>query len=185
MTIPSAIELSGDLVAAATTLAGLVLVFLGATYTSYQSYAPILRDRTVRDRFRRRAWFVFTGFALSLVAAFSALIGKWFHHEYFALAALLLFAVALLWVLMAAVLSVKGHSVMALGGRRWRRSPHRGAHRPVALSEIEESAAGRRGRRILRLGVLGSADAAGGLPFVFSSFNPWILCFWCCRCRDF
>jgi hypothetical protein len=105
--IPSAIEVSGDIVAAATALAGLVLVFLGATSTSYESYDPIMRDRAIRKRFRRRAWFGFIGFALSLLAVFFALIGKWLHQECSALAALAFFTIALLWILIAAVLSVR------------------------------------------------------------------------------
>jgi hypothetical protein len=100
-------EVSGDVVTAAATLAGLVLVFLGATSTSFESYAPILRDDRIRRRFRRRGWFGFVGFALSLLAAFLGLIGKWLHQEFCALAALGLFAVALVWVLIAAVLSVR------------------------------------------------------------------------------
>jgi hypothetical protein len=100
-------EVSGDLVTAAATLAGLVLVFLGATSTSYESYAPVLRDARIRTRYRRRGWFGFTGFALSLLSAFLALIGKWLHQEWCAFAALVLFTVALLLVLVAAVLSVR------------------------------------------------------------------------------
>jgi hypothetical protein len=99
--IPSAMEVSGDVVTAATTLAGLVLVFLGATSTSYESYPAVMRDRAIRKRFRRRAWFGFAGFALSLLAAFLALEGKWLHHECSALVAFVLFAAALIWVLIA------------------------------------------------------------------------------------
>jgi hypothetical protein len=105
--VPSAIEVSGDVVAAATTLAGLVLIFLGATVSSYESYDAIMRTVALRNRFRYRAWFAFTGFALTLFAAFFALIGKWLHQEWSALAALALFAIALVWVLVAAILSVR------------------------------------------------------------------------------
>jgi hypothetical protein len=107
MTIPSALEVSGDLLAAATTLAGLILVFLGTTYASYQSITGILRDGTVRKKFRCRAWFMFIGFSLSLASALLGLIGKWFHHERYALAAVVLFVIALFWVLLAAIFLIR------------------------------------------------------------------------------
>jgi hypothetical protein len=105
--LPSAIEVSGDVLASATTLAGLVLVFLGATYTSYEAYPAIMRDTKVRARYRRRAWFGFAGFALALLAASAALLGKWLHEERSALAAIGLFGTAMVWVVVAAVLAVR------------------------------------------------------------------------------
>jgi len=95
---PSDIEVSGDIVAPATTWAGLVLVFLGATYSGYASYPLILRDNKVRDRFRRRAWFAFVGFALALFAALRALLSNWLHQEWSAVAALVVFGAAVLVV---------------------------------------------------------------------------------------
>jgi hypothetical protein len=77
-------EVSGDIVSAATTLGGLVLVFLAATFASYESMPGTLRDKTVRKRFRRRAWFGFAGFAFALLAALLALFAKWLHHELYA-----------------------------------------------------------------------------------------------------
>jgi tellurite resistance protein TehA-like permease len=107
LAMAGALEVSGDLIAAATTLAGLVLVFIGATSTGYEGYPAEMRDRALRKRFRRRAWFGFTGFALSVVAAFLALVGKWFHQEWSAFAAVALFIIALIWVIVAAYLSVR------------------------------------------------------------------------------
>lgn len=107
MAIPSAIEVSGDVVAAATTLAGLVLVFLGVTFTSYESYAPVQRGASLRARYKRRAWFIFIGFALAVLAALLALSGKWFHQECLALAAVIIFAVSSLWVVATAVMLVR------------------------------------------------------------------------------
>ena len=66
-----------------------------------------MRDRALRKRFRRRAWFGFTGFALSVVAALLALVGKWFHQEWSAFTAAALFIIALIWVIVAAYLSVR------------------------------------------------------------------------------
>jgi hypothetical protein len=100
-------EVSGDVVAAATTLAGLVLVFLGVTYTSFESYAPVQRGPTLRARYKRRAWFIFTGFALAVFAALLALAGKWLHQECLSLAGLAIFTASSLWVVAAAVLLVR------------------------------------------------------------------------------
>src|SRR5262245_620127 len=105
--IASAMDVSGDVAIAAAALAGLALVFLGATSTSYEAYPQVSRDYRVRARDLRRGWSAFIGFALSLLAAFSALIGKWLHEECCALAALALFCVGLLAVLVAGALSVR------------------------------------------------------------------------------
>jgi len=104
--IPSPIEVSGDVIAAATALAGLILVFLGATSTSYDSYQKT-EQGAVRGRYQRRAWFAFVGFVLALLSAFLALLGKWFHQECASLAGIALFVVALGWVLFAALSSVR------------------------------------------------------------------------------
>jgi uncharacterized membrane protein YiaA len=106
MAIPSAVEVSGDVVSASTALAGLILVFLGATSTSYDSYQATERG-AVRSRYQRRAWFAFTGFALALLSVLLALIGKWLHQECAAVAAMVIFVVALFWTLLAAVFSVR------------------------------------------------------------------------------
>jgi hypothetical protein len=100
-------DVSGDVMAAATTLGGLVLVFLGATFAHYESYDPAQRGREFRARYQRRAWFIFIGFALAVLAALLALIGKWLHHECSAVAGLAIFVVSSLWVVAAAVLLVR------------------------------------------------------------------------------
>ena len=107
MAIPSAMELSGDVVAAASTLGGLVLVFLGATFSSYESYDPVQRGAAFRARYRHRAWFIFIGFALAVLAALLALVGKWLHSECLALAGFTVFIVSSLWVVVAALLLVR------------------------------------------------------------------------------
>jgi tellurite resistance protein TehA-like permease len=105
--IPSTLEVSGDVIAAAATLAGLILVFLGAISTSYDSYDALLRTRTLRARFQRRGWFAFVGFALALSATLLALLGKWFQCNAAVLAAIICFVVALIWALVAGALSVR------------------------------------------------------------------------------
>jgi len=105
--IPSAMEVSGDVVAAAATLGGLVLVFLGATFASYESYDPIQRGRELRARYRFRAWFIFIGFALAILAALSALLGKWLHYDCLAIAGLAIFIVSSLWVVVTAIVLVR------------------------------------------------------------------------------
>lgn len=90
MAIPSATEIAGDVVTASTALAGLILVFLGATSTSYDAYEATERG-AVRNRYQRRAWFAFTGLVLALASVLLALIGKWLHQECAALGAMLLF----------------------------------------------------------------------------------------------
>jgi hypothetical protein len=105
--IPSAMEVSGDVAASATTLGGLVLVFLGATFAHYDSYDPIQRGREFRARSQRRAWFIFIGFALAVLAALLALFGKWLHNECLVLVAVAVFVISSLWVVAAAVLLVR------------------------------------------------------------------------------
>lgn len=106
MATSGVLEVSGDVVAAATTLAGLVLVFLGSTSTSYESYDPLLRAKNIRKRFRKRAWFGFIGFALALATALLALYGRLAEWECPVWIALVLFVIAIIWVLIAALLSV-------------------------------------------------------------------------------
>lgn len=92
--------------AAATALAGLVLVFLGATSASYESYDPLLRVRNIRARFQRRAWFGFIGFCLALVTVILALYGKVTESITSVEIALVLFVIAIVWLLIAALFTV-------------------------------------------------------------------------------
>jgi hypothetical protein len=100
-------ELSGDVLAAATTLAGLVLVFLAATVARFESYDAFFRDANLRARFKRRAWFIFVGFALAVAAAIFSLFGKWFHCEFFVLLAIGAFVIGSLWVVVSAIAMIR------------------------------------------------------------------------------
>jgi hypothetical protein len=99
-------EVAGDVVAAATTLAGLILVFLAATVALYESLGATFQTVNVRKRYRVRAWFLFLGFALSLFAALFAILGKSLELQCLAAAGLVLFLIALGWVLAAALWTV-------------------------------------------------------------------------------
>ena len=69
-------DIAGDIMSAATALSGLLLVFLGAVATAFDSY-----DSTAKAAFliafKRRAWFSLTGFLLALLSAGLAFVGKW------------------------------------------------------------------------------------------------------------
>ncbi|MBZ9737973.1 hypothetical protein [Mesorhizobium sp. CO1-1-4] len=70
------VSLASDLSGAAAALAGLILVFLGATVAAYDGYNAT-QQGTVVARYRRRAAFAFFGFVLSLLSAGLALAGQW------------------------------------------------------------------------------------------------------------
>ncbi len=100
------LDVSGDVVGAASALAGLVLVFLGATSASYKSYDPLLRVKNIRARFRWRAWFGFIGLCLALLTVALALYGKVTESITAVEIALSIFVIAIGWLLIAALFSV-------------------------------------------------------------------------------
>jgi membrane protein YqaA with SNARE-associated domain len=102
----STIELAGDVVTAATALAGLLLVFMGAVAASFDSYQPQER-KAVAGRYQRRAWFAFIGFVLAILSAVLALLAKWLHIECLAVTALAFLAIGFVWALLAAFFSVR------------------------------------------------------------------------------
>jgi hypothetical protein len=104
--IPDAVGISSDILAAATTLAGLVLVFLATEVTRYLATPGILRDTKMRAKYRRQARFTFLGFVLAVAAALFALFGKWFQYEPLSLAAAAAFVLSALWAVVAALRTV-------------------------------------------------------------------------------
>jgi hypothetical protein len=70
------VGVSGEVVTAGTALAGLILIYIGSLVTSFGTYQP-QEQKSVRLKFLGRAWIAFVGFALSLLAAGLAVIGKW------------------------------------------------------------------------------------------------------------
>jgi len=103
--MPSAIEVSGDVASAASAVAGLTLVFIGAISSSFEAYEK-REQSTVRARYRRRAWFAFAGFVFALLSTTLALIAKWLDLSCAAVGALVSLFVALIFVLIAGLIAV-------------------------------------------------------------------------------
>jgi uncharacterized membrane protein len=101
----SAISIAGEVAGAATAMAGLILVFLGATSTSFDSYQK-QEQNSVRKRYRQRAWSAFTGLSLSLLATFFALVSKWADSEAMAVTAFILLVAGLVFVVAVAITTV-------------------------------------------------------------------------------
>ena len=71
-----ATEMGGDISAAGTALAGLLLVFIGAVTVGFESFEK--QDQgAVLAKFRLRGWLALLGFLLALAAAALSLAGKW------------------------------------------------------------------------------------------------------------
>ncbi len=98
-------EIGGDVVAAGSAVAGLMLVYIGALSTSYGTYDAKERS-SVRGSFQRRAWFAFFGLLLNALSIPFGLAAKGldsFCALYIGLG-LLVFGIA--WLAVVAVLSV-------------------------------------------------------------------------------
>ena len=100
-----AIEVAGDVAAAGSALAGLILVYLGTVLASYASFDARAQP-VVRARHRTRAWFAFGGLAICLLSVGLALFAKWLDVNCMAISALLILALGLAWVLATAVLTI-------------------------------------------------------------------------------
>jgi uncharacterized membrane protein len=96
------VSLASDIVGAATALAGLILVYLGAAAVRYESLDP--KDQSaVRDVYRRHAARAFRGIVIALLAAVAALLSKSLKSEPHAT---ILAALALLALLMSFFIAV-------------------------------------------------------------------------------
>ncbi len=102
----AAIEVAGDVAAAGSALAGLILVYMGAVAASFDSFEPQER-KTVGPRHRGRAWFAFVGLILCLGSVGLALFAKWLAIECMAASALFILAIALAWVVGTALMTVR------------------------------------------------------------------------------
>jgi ABC-type dipeptide/oligopeptide/nickel transport system permease subunit len=92
--MPGAIEVGGDVSAAAAALAGLLLVFIGAISTTFDGYER-QEQGTVRSRYQRRTWFAFAGFLFAILAAAAGIAAKAFHQECVAVAGMVCLVIAL------------------------------------------------------------------------------------------
>lgn len=90
-------------------LAGLLLVFLGILFTSYESYDAV-QKAAVRSRYKRRAIIVFLGFLSSLMAASSAMLSNWIFNELLVVTGVCMLAVSfilLIWTAITALGDIK------------------------------------------------------------------------------
>jgi len=77
------VSVTSDIVNAATALAGLILVYLGAVAVRYETLDP--KDQsTARDVYRRHARRAFRGIVIALVAAVAALTAEALKSEPYA-----------------------------------------------------------------------------------------------------
>jgi hypothetical protein len=97
------INLAGDVIAAGTVLAGLILVYLGAVANEYASF-PRTDQGAVRPIFMRRAWFAAVGIVFSIAASGLAVLGKWLAQNCLVGAAAIFLAIALVWSVVIAIL---------------------------------------------------------------------------------
>ena len=101
----NSLALAGDVLAGATALAGLILVYLGSLAAGYATY-DTTQQPAVRPSFQRRAWFGFIGLTVAIVAAALALTGKWAGVDWMAAASAILLIVAFAWGIATALLTV-------------------------------------------------------------------------------
>ena len=87
-------------------LAGLILVFLGATLNAYDSYDAVAKP-AVKARYRQRAVLAFAGFLASLVSAVLAFVAGWCANPSWLDCALLALGVSFLLLLIMATTSLK------------------------------------------------------------------------------
>jgi len=83
-------------------LAGMLLVFLGVLFTSYESYDAV-QKATVKSKYKTRAIIVFFGFLASLIAASSALLSNWMLEELMVIVGVCALAVSFVLLIWAAV----------------------------------------------------------------------------------
>ena len=93
-----------------TSLSGLLLVFLGILFTSYESYDAV-QKADVKSKYKTRATIVFLGFLASLIAAYSALLSNWVFNELMVFMGVCALSISFILLICAAV--------TALGDIKW------------------------------------------------------------------
>ena len=96
------VSVSSDIAAAASALAGLILVYLGAVAVRYETLDP-KHQSSARDVYRRHARRAFRGIVIALVAAIAALTAKALKSEPYAT---VIAAIAVLALLMSFFIAV-------------------------------------------------------------------------------
>jgi hypothetical protein len=92
----NSVSIAGEVVTAATALAGLILVYLGSLASDYASYQP-QEKKTVKPKIQKRALVSFVGLIISLSSAFLGVIGKWIPSENVSDVSTMLLLVAFAW----------------------------------------------------------------------------------------
>lgn len=100
----SAIGLGGDVIAGASALAGLFLVYLGNVAIGFDGY-DTLQKPSVRSRFQIRAWLAFAGIVFAVFSVALALVGKWTANGLLADDAAALLLLALVWAVGIALIA--------------------------------------------------------------------------------
>ena len=101
----NSLSVAGEVVQAATALAGLILVYLGSIANSYESYDST-QQGSVRQSHQRRIWLAFVGLVFALASSALAVVGKWAGSECSATAAIILLLIAFVWGIVSALLTV-------------------------------------------------------------------------------
>lgn len=89
------------------TLAGLTLVFLGHTVSSFSSYRTDEKP-SVKGTYLWRAWLAFGGLATALLAGLSGLAHNWIQQDWIIGLGVFLLLVAMVCVLIAALNTALG-----------------------------------------------------------------------------
>jgi uncharacterized membrane protein len=98
------VSVASDIAAAATALAGLILVYLGAVAVRYETLDP--KDQSaVRDDYRRHARRAFRGIVIALLVAIAALTAKSLKAEPYATIIAAMAGLALLMSFFIAVMA--------------------------------------------------------------------------------
>ena len=101
----SAAEIGGDVVAAGSAIAGLMLVYIGALSSSYGTFDA--REKpAVRASFQRRAWFAFVGLLLNALSIPFGLAAKGLDNSCALFASLGMLVLGVVWLVVVATLSV-------------------------------------------------------------------------------
>lgn len=101
----AALDIAGTIVGASTATAGLILVFIGTTTAAYESYQAQER-RTVKARYRKRAYTAFVALIVSISAVVFGLLADWLDAPGLAVVSFGFLVLSLLGVLWASYVSI-------------------------------------------------------------------------------